>query len=32
MTDIGGVSVMDYTHFHDVVAFEDTRPYGPQVI
>jgi inward rectifier potassium channel len=32
MTDIDGDSVMDYTHFHDVVAFEDTRPYGPQVI
>ncbi|NIE66727.1 ion channel [Burkholderia sp. Ax-1719] len=32
MTDTDGASVMDYTHFHDVVAFEDTRPYGPKVI
>ncbi|POR56365.1 inward rectifier potassium channel [Paraburkholderia eburnea] len=32
MTDTDGTSVMDYTRFHDVVAFEDTKPYGPRVI
>lgn len=32
MTDTADGSVMDYTHFHDVVAFEDTKPYGPNVI
>lgn len=32
MTDTDGTSVMDYTHFHDVVAFEDTKPFGPRMI
>ncbi|HKT96465.1 MAG TPA: ion channel [Paraburkholderia sp.] len=32
MSEVDGMSVMDYTHFHDVVAFDDARPYGPRVI
>ncbi|WP_321813738.1 MULTISPECIES: ion channel [unclassified Paraburkholderia] len=32
MSDADGTSVMDYTHFHDVVAFDEARPYGPRVI
>ena len=32
MSDVDGVSVMDYAHFHDVVAFDDSQPYGPHVI
>ncbi|MBN3814118.1 Inward rectifier potassium channel [Paraburkholderia sp. Ac-20347] len=32
MSEVGGVSRMDYTHFHDVEPFDQTRPYGPRVI
>ncbi|MDR3096126.1 MAG: Inward rectifier potassium channel [Paraburkholderia sp.] len=32
MSDVNGVSVMDYRHFHEVVAFDDAKPYGPHVI
>lgn len=32
MSDEGGVSTMDYTHFHDVVAFDGKKPYGPRMI
>ncbi|WP_310632262.1 ion channel [Paraburkholderia sp.] len=32
MSDAGGVSRMDYAHFHDVTPFDQTRPDGPHVI
>jgi inward rectifier potassium channel len=32
MSDVNGVSTIDYTHFHEVVEFDDARPYGPSVI
>ena len=32
MSDVDGASVMDYTHFHDVVPFDSLKPYGPSVI
>ncbi|WP_322043782.1 ion channel [Paraburkholderia sp. J67] len=32
MTDTGDVSVMDYSHFHEVVAFDELKPYGPRMI
>lgn len=32
ISEADGVSIMDYTHFHDVVAFDNARPYGPRVI
>ncbi|WP_321885950.1 ion channel [Paraburkholderia bannensis] len=32
MTDTADGSVMDYTHFHDVVAFDGAQPHGPNVI
>ncbi len=32
MSDAGGVSTIDYTHFHDIVPFDGAKPYGPRVI
>ena len=32
ISEVDGVSVMDYSHFHDVTPFDDTKPYGPHVI
>ncbi|MCG5077356.1 ion channel [Paraburkholderia tagetis] len=32
ISEVNGMSVMDYTHFHDVVPFDDSKPYGPHVI
>jgi len=32
LSEVDGVSVMDYTHFHDVVAFDAASPCGPRVI
>ncbi|WP_245004445.1 ion channel [Paraburkholderia sacchari] len=32
MSELNGVSTIDYTHFHEVVAFDDARPFGPSVI
>ncbi|WP_176928900.1 ion channel [Paraburkholderia lycopersici] len=32
MSDVDGVSTMDYAHFHDVTPFDGAKPYGPRVI
>lgn len=32
MSDEGGISTMDYTHFHDVVPFDGKKPYGLRMI
>jgi inward rectifier potassium channel len=32
MREINGVSTMDYSHFHDVEAFDYSKPRGPHIV